>query len=663
MLYWSSHLMELETKELRAEMQQLQREIQQVASARRLAPGVVEGPLLATNRPHIDPALPNLLEEDPFYEQQLPELLGAQFTPRGIMRRATIGRPTNLHPFAGWADVSAAHSMCKVAVASAIFGRYEAYSPGMAIKVEQRVPEGGVGVEFWVHLREGVNWAPLEEKHFPDGMALADQFKERHPVTAHDFKFWYSAAMNPYLSEPGAAASRPYFRDIEEFRVVDDHTFVVRWRSEEVGGESRVRYIARNLTMGLRPLASWVYQYFPDGSKIVDEAGDREIYASDSIWAQNFSQHWAKNIIVSCGPYLFDGWDGRQLKFRRNPDHYDPRAVLTEGMVVSFKESPDAVWQEFKAGNIDTFESRYAPEKLVELPEFQASATYRQQEANGAGIDGVEYLDRSFRYIGWNQTLPFFASKGVRQALTMAIDRRRIIAKVINGQGVETTGPFFPGDTAYDSTIEPWPYDPVAARALLEREGWIDRDGDGIIEKTIDGKKVKFSFSIAYYVKSTGARITADYVATALKELGIECKPRGLDVADLGAAMEGKDFDAIYLAWGLGSPPQEPRQLWHSSGAKEKGSSNSIGFASAEIDGLIERLEYEHDAEKRRALYHRFHRVLHEEAPYTFLYVPRLVLLHRSYVHNVFLPADRQDLAPGATVREPMMSVFYLTND
>ena len=184
-----------------------------------------------------------------------------------------------------------------------------------------------------------------------------------------------------------------------------------------------------------------------------------------------------------------------------------------------------------------------------------------------------------------------------------------------------------------------------------------------IAVEDVEGKKVKFSFSMAYYVKSTTARITVDYLATALKELGIECKPRGLDMADLSAAMEGKDFEAIYLAWGLGSPPQDLRQLWHSSGAKEKGSSNTIGFVNPEVDQIIAKLDYEYDRDKRLALYHRFHEIIHEEAPYTFLYVPRLSLLHRSYIHNVFLPAERQDLSPGATIREPMMSVFTISHD
>ncbi len=72
------------------------------------------------------------------------------------------------------------------------------------------------------------------------------------------------------------------------------------------------------------------------------------------------------------------------------------------------------------------------------------------------------------------------------------------------------------------------------------------------------------------------------------------------------------------MAWTQGSPPEEPKQLWHSSGAHEKGSSNAIGFANAEVDSIIQDLQYEYNPEKRIALYHRFDAIIHEEAPYTF---------------------------------------------
>ena len=110
----------------------------------------------------------------------------------------------------------------------------------------------------------------------------------------------------------------------------------------------------------------------------------------------------------------------------------------------------------------------------------------------------------------------------------------------------------------------------------------------------------------------------------------------------------------------LRKPPENPSQLWSSTGAKEKGSSNAIGFSNSEIDTLIKALDFEYDIEKRNALYHRFDQILYDEQPYTFLYSPKSSLLYREYVQNLFIPAERQDLVPGANITSPQMGAVWL---
>ena len=176
----------------------------------------------------------------------------------------------------------------------------------------------------------------------------------------------------------------------------------------------------------------------------------------------------------------------------------------------------------------------------------------------------------------------------------------------------------------------------------------------------IDGKTKPFRFGLTYYVKDTTGKAICEYVATALKEIGVDCRLNGIDIADLSATLEDKSFDAIYMGWSLGTPPENPKQLWHSSGAKEKGSSNIVGFVNNEADRIIEQLEYEYDLNERKSLYHRFHRILHEEQPYTFMYTPKSILLYRDYVQNVFIPAERSDLIPGADVAMPDADIFWL---
>ena len=134
----------------------------------------------------------------------------------------------------------------------------------------------------------------------PEDFGLAPIFLRKHKVTAHDFAFGLDAILNPHVQESGAASLRNYLGDIEEFRVVDDLTFVVRWKAEPVtnpdnGVHNKVKYTARSLTGSLSPLPRWVFQYFPDGTKIVTDDASPDTYRTNSVWAQNLTQHWARN--------------------------------------------------------------------------------------------------------------------------------------------------------------------------------------------------------------------------------------------------------------------------------------------------------------------------------------------------------------------------------
>lgn len=675
MMYWSSVLVEQDIKFIQGDLLQIKSEILSMRGDvdkgnSQILKGLLEQPAAISSVSPQHPLVPtistNLLTLDPFYTTTLPKLLKPSFKPHGIRKEASISKPHNLHPFSNWSEVASWNALCTVSLSGQEVGKYETFTPDMALSMELRYLPPDDHPEYWLTLRQDLFWQPLNPNHFPDDVEIAPFFLRKHQVTAHDFKFYYDAIMNPHVEEDQAVVLRNYFNDIEEMRVVDDFTLAIRWKTKKIREEGnqetlRMKYLSKSFTGSLRPLARFVYQYFADGTKIVGDDTDAKTYRTNPVWAQNFSHHWASNIIVSCGPWLFDGMTDREIRFRRNPDYYDPYAVLVDAYEIKFRSSLDAIWEDFKIGLIDLFD--VPPNLLAEFDLFLQSPPYQKQVQQGLGVKRLDYLGRSYNYIGWNEANPLFESRQVRQALTLAIDRERIIRQNLNGMGVQTTGTFFPFSPSYDSSLKPYPFDLDQARRLLEKEGWYDSDGDGIIDKHINGKLVPFRFTLTYYVKSSTTKAICDYIATTLKEIGIDCQPNGVDIADLSAIFEDKSFDAALLGWALGTPPEDPKQLWYSTGAKEKGSSNAIGFANAEVDHIIDRLEYEHDPQKRIELYHRFNAIIYEEAPYTFLYTPKVTLVYRDYLQNVFIPADRQDLIPKANIGEPQPNIFWIRNN
>jgi peptide/nickel transport system substrate-binding protein len=670
MLYWSSNLLELKMQSLHSDLKEMTKDLEEIQSDNQkvlqlIQEGNIPEPTASTTSAKnetIASSEKNLLSPDLFYEKALPRLLGPHFKPHGQRKEGTIGRPDNLQPFNNWGNVLDWYGLCLVSLSNQKVGIYETYTPNAALAIEVRPNEKGEEI-YWIRLRENINWVPLNQKHFGDQITLAPQFLKKHPVTAHDYKFYYDAVMNKGVEETSAVTMRQEYDDIEEFKVIDDLTFSIKWKSKEVQGADgqvllKPKYRSLLLTGGFRPLPRFVYQYFANGKKIIEDDSQEDSYRTSSLWAQNFSHHWANNYIVSCGAWTFDGMTDNEIKFKRNPDYYNPLAALVSSFSVFIKNATDGIWEDFKAGNLDLFE--IPPYQLNDLDEFMKSAPYQLQEKANKGIKKLEYLSRAYTYLGWNEVRPYFKSKKVRQALTMAIDRERIIRQNLNGMGTQTTGTFFPFSPSYDPSIKPYPFDPVRALELLNEEGWFDSQGSGILTKEIDGKLVPFQFTLTYFVKNLNSKAICEYIATALKEIGIECIPNGVEIADLSKIFADRNFDSLYLAWGLGSPPEDPRQLWYTADASQKGSSNAIGFSNKEVDDIIDQLEYEYDPEKRKELFYRFDAIIHDEAPYTFLYVPKTTLVYREYLQNVFIPAKRQDLIPGANEGEPISSIYWI---
>lgn len=570
-----------------------------------------------------------------------------------MRRESLLGKPENLHPFNNFKDVSKLHSLCVPALGELHAGKFDLFCPALAWKIEKRTGEDGA-LEYWIHLREDIVWQPLKKEHFPD-LTLSPWFLEKRPVTAYDFKFYLDAVMNPFLSEPKAASLRSYYSDLEGFRVENEKTFVVRWKSS--GDPPRPKFNSFALTVELRPLPSFVYQHFADGTKIIS-GEEEDDYRKSSVWAQNFSNHFAKNTIVSCGSWIFHGMNEEGIRLRRNGSYFNPYIALTKGLELRFESSIDNVFQDFKADKIDL--CYLSPIQSGQLEAFLNSDLYKRQESEGNKVALLDYVDSAYSYIAWNQNRELFASNKVRLAMTLAIDRQRLISQNLSERAVQCTGPFHCYSPSYDGDLRAWPHAPDLAKRLLEEEGWHDLDGDGIRERHVNGEKQLFSFSLVYYNKSQLAKSIGEYVATELKKIGVDCRPIGLEIADLSRTFDDKNFDALQMGWSLGCPPEDPKQLWYSKLADEKGSSNVIGFKDPIADRLIEELLYEYDPEARLNLYHRFHKLIHESAAYTFLYFPRARLLYRSRLKNLFIPRDRQDLIENAAVYEPDLRFTWI---
>jgi peptide/nickel transport system substrate-binding protein len=342
------------------------------------------------------------------------------------------------------------------------------------------------------------------------------------------------------------------------------------------------------------------------------------------------------------------------LELVRNPDYLEPYGALFEKISFIHKVSLNSAWQAFKMNELDSV--YLMPSQWENYQAFISSKLYQKQKEKGLEIEQIQFLTRMYYFIGWNQKNRLFQDKKVRRALSFAIDRNQIISHFLKGFASPITGPFISNSSSNDPSLEPLPFDSKLACKLLNEQGWKLFEHKGI---RMDERGEIFQFKLMYYLKNELSQSICQYISNILREVGVDCQLEGVDYAEFLERYQKKDFDAIYMAWSLGMPPEDLSPTWSSAEAEVEGSTNLVGFKNQQVDLLLKKLKTCSDSALRKKYYREIHQLIYEEQPYTFLYVPHQIFLYRSYVGNVFIPKLRQDLINQGDIEEPCLRIFY----
>jgi peptide/nickel transport system substrate-binding protein len=222
---------------------------------------------------------------------------------------------------------------------------------------------------------------------------------------------------------------------------------------------------------------------------------------------------------------------------------------------------------------------------------------------------------RNYYFIGWNSRRDGLGDPRVRRALTMAIDRQRLIDGLRAGFGELATGPVAPYHWAHDPGIRPLPHDPAGARELLAEAGWADR-GDGVLR---DVRGTALSFTLKVPAGSEFNRDAAELIRQDLAGIGVRLRTEATEWAVLLADVTGPErrFDAVLL--GLTADMRlNLRDSFHTSALG--GPMQLASYSNPEVDGIIDEAALLPDRDAARPLLHRLQRIMLEEQPWTFLY-------------------------------------------
>ena len=443
-------------------------------------------------------------------------------------------------------------------------------------------------------------------------------FSDGRPLTSEDVEFSLKVIRHPKVAAPHL---RNYFESLGDVERQGPHAVRIALRQV---------YFRNIYTLGSFEILP---RHHYDPENLLGGISLAELNDWDSLdparreRAQRFATQFNEDFLrrpLGSGAYVLEDperdWKtGEQIVLRRRDGFWAAgNSKLGDGwverVVYRIVNDPEAALVSLKAGNLDALGLTPLQARRGTVSDDFVSRFGKQSTRTAA-----------FNYLGWNARRPIFADKRVRQALSHLVDKQNLVEKVMLGLAKATESPIFSGRPEHHDDLPSWPYSPARAAELLAEAGWRDSDGDGVLDREIDGERVPLRFELISNAGNDLRKKVGLAVIDSFKRVGIDASFRSLDWTILLEKMDAQDFDAVVLGWGSSAVvPPDSYQLWHSSQAVKKGS-NYVGFRNAEADAILERYRVTFDEAERIRLYRRFQEIVYEEQPYTFLFEPESV--------------------------------------
>ena len=422
------------------------------------------------------------------------------------------------------------------------------------------------GNYFDFTLREGIKWH--------DGK----------PLTAEDVKFSFDAIIHPE-NKYKTAHMKPYYENIG---------------SVDILAPNKIRFNVKQI-------------YFKNFEQCAGlPVLPKHLYENPN----EETEKTLNKTLVGTGPYILKDFDrGKKIELVKNKEWWGNSIPEYKGMY-NFEVL------RMKAVKEDTLTLTML--EKGELDFIGMSAETFIQKATGPkwGNDAfkVKYQNdapNGYGFIGLNLENPVFKNRDVRLALYHLLNRELMIEKFRYGMDLPATGPWYQQSIYADKSVNPVEFNPNKALELLRADGWKDSDGDRILDKVIDGKKVKLSFTILEPSKDFEKYLTI--FKEDAKKAGVEIKIKVIEWNTFIKLLNERKFEAVRLGWSAGSIDIDPKQIWHSSSI-DGGGSNFIGYNNPEVDKGIDLARMTADTQKRIEILKKVYRQISDDVPYLFFF-------------------------------------------
>ena len=195
---------------------------------------------------------------------------------------------------------------------------------------------------------------------------------------------------------------------------------------------------------------------------------------------------------------------------------------------------------------------------------------------------------------------PPFDNVKVRQALNYGVDVNAIVKSLYFGYGTRLATVVDKGALGYDPSVQPYPFDPGKARALLAEAGFPNG-----FETEFDS----FTGSIADHSKP------AEAIVGFLQKIGVKAKQNVFEFAAFGPRRVQNTTAPLFI-YSIGNAYLEPSWVlrWMTQGGL------GMHYKNAKLDEMLTRIEATDDPRKRAPQYGDVQKLIKDEAPFIFLF-------------------------------------------
>lgn len=336
------------------------------------------------------------------------------------------------------------------------------------------------------------------------------------------------------------------------------------------------------------------------------------------------------------GPFLVAGLTDQEFVLKANPASTIPGPSGVDKLVFRVVQGRRALIDAFKAAQVDVAADLSMPEvaEITAVREDAEVVTFpplRYYVIGWNNIDGAVFRESGGQKVKANR---MFGPTHIRRAMTLALDRGKILTTVVGKDVVKAFGPVSPMFTeAYHDTLHQLYCDPAESKTILAKDLWQDLSKSGTVEKF----NRPFAFELKVRADDEQSKQIAELVKSQLKEVSVDVTVVPVDPKEFPSMLAAKDFDAFI---GAVDVPQtlDLTAMWGMD--LERSPGNVVSFRNKRVAEIMDSTRSALPPQEKVRLWKEFQDIVQEQQPYTFLFWESRYAVRSQRVNGVVFSPD-----------------------